>query len=341
MAISNEVEEIRELFAAQERSDVAEGKVDEPIVDEVETEEVVEEVEEVVAADGGDEQTEGDPRSEGDEPAEEKYSVASLAEAIGWEASDLYDVDVSIGTDGETVKLGKLKHQYQDAVHEREVLSTKVADMESELSAARSGVQAGQQMDQEVMHAVGQVEALKSRYQSVDWEAVEKEDPGGAALLRQKYQEAFQQADGGVRQAQYNVQARQQQGLQQAAVEMLEMIPEWKDDSVKAAEQGEIRTAMLNEGFPEEVIAQIREPKSLVHWRKYVSLLKYKEDHEAANNEAVTKVRKAPKVLKSGARIKKETKPDFDKLKESVRNASPGNRRKAEDAAIGKLLQAG
>ena len=95
MVDKNEMAAVREILAPKE--EVTEEVTDELV--EVEAEAVVAAVAEepeAVLEEAAEEEGDGSP----DEPVEEKYSVASLADAIGWEAADLYAVEVSMG-DGE------------------------------------------------------------------------------------------------------------------------------------------------------------------------------------------------------------------------------------------------
>jgi len=313
----DKLSEYREAFASAEQPE--EGTDD--AVDKVEAEAVVEDVEdqvsEVVA------ETEEANEEATQEP--ESYSVSSLAEAIGWEAADLYDVEVGMGAEQEPIKLGVLKDEYQGVIRERDSMKTQMNEMQAQLQSAQSGVQAGQQASQEIMQAQAQKEAIVLQYQQVNWEELEKTNPGEAALHRQKFQTAFNQAEGAIQQAHQNEEQMRQQGMQSAVQKMHEMFPQWSDTTVMNADHETIRGAFREYGYDDQMINHIADPRALA---MALDNAKMKAEKVAAT-ASIQKVRAAPKVLKGAARIQPKVGVDIKKLKTSVKNASPRDRKDA------------
>ncbi|RLD75678.1 MAG: hypothetical protein DRJ15_16630, partial [Bacteroidetes bacterium] len=96
----NEIDEIRHILTENAEAEtpvdapvdeVVDDTVDEVIADDVITDDAVEDDTDEVVAD------------------ETKYTAASLAEAIGWDTEDIYDVEIGMPDGAEPVKLGELK----------------------------------------------------------------------------------------------------------------------------------------------------------------------------------------------------------------------------------------
>jgi hypothetical protein len=87
-----------------------------------------------------------------------------------------------------------------------------------------------------------------------------------------------------------------QSHLQQEAVKLREMIPEFKDEATAEIARKDIRTYAKSVGFSDEELSQVydsRAVKTLYNAMMYEKLMKGKTD-------AVKKVQSAPKVLKAG-----------------------------------------
>ena len=271
--------------------------------------------------------------AEGDVP--ESYTVSSFAEATGLEQSDIYDVLVPLDGEQEPVPLGTLKNEYQNSVREKQALEAQLAEAQQKAESVQGVVGAGRQVSDEVIEAMAQHQALVSRYESIDWARAEQEDPGQAALLKQKYGEAFGQAGQQVQAAKQRQVEMQQQGLQMAHQRMMELFPEWKDPAVMNADHETIRQSMRANGYDEATINGVSDPNAL---RVFLKLARLEQAQEQAS-EAVQKVRKAPKVLKGHGKFAKKSKGvDVKKLREGVRKARPGDRRQAELSAVKALM---
>jgi len=109
-----------------------------------------------------------------------------------------------------------------------------------------------------------------------------------------------------------------QSHLQQEAVKLREMIPEFKDEARAEIARKDIRTYAKSVGFSDEELSQVydsRAVKTLYNAMMYEKLMKGKTD-------AVKKVQSAPKVLKAGngGQVNAEndaTKRQMQKLKQT------------------------
>ena len=254
--------------------------------------EVESEVEsEVEDGQGGEELDVDVSWSDGETPT----NVSSLAEAIGWTPEDLYDIDVGMGDGKDPIKLGALKDHYETSVKAEATAKADVERLQGELTAA-TGQGGPQQINQEVMNAKAQVLSIQQQYNGYDWAKAELEDPGEAALLKQKFNEAFNQANGAVQyQQQLQFQNKQNQ-LQQGLVKLKEIIPAWTDNVVMQADQVKVKALMAEAGYPVQFIEGVDDPIAIGLMHELVQL----RAEKTAATETVQRVRKAPKVIKGG-----------------------------------------
>ena len=293
--------------------------------------------------DGGDAGDEDDDDGTGDEDTGDGgdgiRTIAQLAEAIEVEPAFLYDMEIGMGEGKDPVKLGELKDQYQSVTTERDGLQAKVTELEANAGDSQSLANLGQGVSQEMLKAFSYMDNLQTQFNAVDWNAEEAADAGQAALLRQKYQEAFGQGQQAVTQAQTNMEGLKQENLKRAATKMFEMIPEWKDDGVRKTDQGKMRDVMVSAGYDDKAVNSITDPRVMLLLRELSGLREYKAAQEGAGAAALKKVRKAPKVLKGlGVRGKKNTKKEIATLTQTAHNARPSQRKGAELNAVKAIL---
>jgi len=325
---NNAFDEVKTLLADQGQLEAEPEVVAEPVVEEaVEDEPVV--IEPV--------ETEDEPlplAAEGEEVVE-SFTPSSLAEDIGWDAADIYDMDIPLDDGQEPVKLGALKNDYQNTIRERDELQTKFDEQTEALKNAGVVNHEEQNISHEMISAFSDMDNIQKQFQQVNWAELEQQSPGEAALLSQKYKDAFAAAQGKLGQAKQNIENNRQQNLAQAAVKLMEVIPEWKVDTNRHADQGEIRALMLAEGYSNQMITSIADPIALKLLRELVG---YRKQSMAAK-ESIKKVRKAPKVLSSTGRRKAPNKEqNAEKLKHIAQNAKPSSKRKAELDAVRALI---
>ena len=338
MRNQNQVEQVREILSLKKNTEQADepalesapvtADVPEELLVDMPDEEVEVEASEQVEDDTAEAQAEDDAGEP--EGAPESYSVSSLAEAIGWEPGELYEVEVPLDN-GQTVKLGELKNEHQNTLREYEQTKAKLAEVEGSVGGLAG---AGQQVSEEVMHAMSAREALIMQYQQVDWAQQEQADPGNAALLKQKYQSAYAQAEQAVQAAQQKEQHLRQEGLQVAYNKMLEMVPEWKDESVRSADHEQIRGLMREYGYDDGTIGAVSDPRALKLFRDYSRLRAEKQAAEGS----IQKVRKAPRVLKGHKAAKPVVKADAKAMRRKIDQLPAGQQRGAELEAVKKLF---
>jgi len=253
------------------------------------------------------------------QPEEEALptSVSSLAEAIGWSPEELYDIDVSMGDGKDPIKLGALKDQYETAVAEKATATAEVDRLRSEATNAPNTAVASQ----ELLQAQANVISIQQQYQNYDWAAAELNDPGQAALLRQKFTESFAHANGQVSRVQQQQQQQRQQQLAQGEVRLIELIPEWKNNETRQAAQTNIKALMSEAGYPTEFINGVDDPIAIALLNELAIL----RAEKSAAGVAVTKVRKAPRVLKSSGKLKPTSQEKQTELANKARATGDRN----------------
>ena len=264
---------------------------------EEELEEESEEESEGEPEEGPEEESEEGPEEESEEVGS-PTSVTSLAAAIGWTPEELYDIDVGMGEGKDPVKLGKLKDNYENSVKAEAASAADVVRLQGELTSAL-GAGGPQQISNELMNAQAQVLSIQQQYNGYNWVKAEQDDPGEAALLKQKFNEAFNQANGAVQQQQQLQHQHQQQRLQQGAKELKGLIPSWSDAAVMQVEQAAIKELMSEAGYPSQFIESIDDPIAISLLRELVQL---REEKKTATLN-IKKVRKAPIRIKGGKKV--------------------------------------
>ena len=238
---------------------------------------------------------------------EEIQTIAQLSDAIGWDAEDLYAMKVGMGEGEDAIPLGKLKDTYREVLKERKNLATQLAEQKVLTDSARSGVQQQQHVSQEMQAAQANLVSIQQQYASHNWMEAEAEDPGAAALLRQKFQEAFNSAQSGVANVENQMQQQQVQQLQQAAVKMQQLIPEWSDKDTMTAGQRAVTDLLRGAGYQDDMINAISDPIAVSLMNELVQLRAEKKGATAA----LQKARVSPKVLKAGGkRVSKVSNAD-------------------------------
>ena len=253
------------------------------------TEAVEQETEEVGVIEGEPEEIEGEeaPAEEG-EAAPDTMAVKDFAEAVGWEASELYDtLMIPMGDNQEAVSLGDIKDKYQA------LLKT---NSDNEIKIAKQAEQpAPVNMSQEMLTAQTAMAQVQQDYQNTDWTAFEAADPGGAALARQKLQERQGLAQQQIQSVQYQAQQSQQQDMQARAGQLRELIPEWNDEALRSTEMAAIKVGLIDAGYSEQLASNPQDPIGIKLMRELISL----RAKVAGANDAVAKVKRAPKVLRN------------------------------------------
>jgi hypothetical protein len=290
----------------------------EPVQAQAEPEAQEVERESVEPDDGGSEQA--------DEP---QLSTSDLAKLLKLEDGAL-DLDAEgnpvfkTKVDGKegAAKLQDLLKSYQLQEH----VDRRTRDAAAREQALQAREQeAQQQFTQRLQHAESLVniaaQDLMREFQSVNWPALEQQDPGTAALMRQKFQERQQSLRGVLQQVEQNksqLTQREAQNRQQMvakeAEKLVSLVPEWKDSSVAEKERAEIRKWATESGFE----AGELENFVLAH---HVSVMRkaMKYDQQQKMRPAIeAQVRTAPKLVKPGQPAQNTQGQKLQGLKQSI-----------------------
>ncbi len=256
--------------------------------------------------------------------------------------SDLYGLEIVTASDGKAVTVGDLKDMYQarQAFEEEKATFAKQREQHMvELEEARQGAvrQAEDlgQLPEELRRAEIHVGAIEDRARSYDWQKLEEEDPGEAALLRQKFRDAHDAAIDRRDQLR-GIYASERQKAQQLFVtkqraKMLEMIPEWKDDKVLLAEREAIDTTVAAYGFTKQDMDSIVDPRYSKLLRDF--MIMKKQFDEAVKNRKEVKNR-GNKPLR--ATLRSTPKARIQQTEDSAKR--PGATREEKHAAMKAIL---
>jgi len=294
---SGELAALAQQLSGNPQTDVPDEQPQEQDTPEETTEEVVDEGAEVTESETT---PEGDEVDEAVEASTEEIpsSVGELAEAIGWESSDIYDLKIPMGGDGHTITIGEFKDRVEGLEKETNQLEQK----RSELTEREAQVnQQMAEMPEELLNARAQAVALSLQYEGINWVEIEQSDPGRAALMKQDLAARFQTAKAQEAQAMSQVQARIDTGKQTLLAEqgkvLLEHVPEWKDSALRDKEQQAIVEWGAGEGLSRDGLLQLTDASVVTFLRNM-----WKRSQQVKESDVeVKRVRKAPKMLKPGS----------------------------------------
>lgn len=251
------------------------------------------------------------PDGDGQQAEEPQITTSDLAKFLGLEDGVLdLDEDGTVklktkvdGVEG-TAKLQDLikSYQLQEHVDKR---AREAAEREKALQTRQQEVE--QQFTQRIQYAEKLADIATNQllqdFQSIDWRALEMQDAGQAALLKQKFQERQAQLQGvyynieqdKVKQQQTAAQERQKL-LQAESAKLPQVVPEWKDEGKRAQEMREIRDWAVKQGFDAQEVDSIPYANYFGVMRKAMLYDKLQQSKPAIEN----KVRKAPVIVKPG-----------------------------------------
>jgi len=321
---STKDDNISELLHPEDDTDV------ETITDEANDAEVVDESSEE------DKETESDEGETGevifaDSPAD-PYTIKSLSDATEVSQKDLYNIQIALDDDQGNMSLGDLKNGYQDIVRERDELNKTIEAQQTKLS--------GDHVSYNQQEIVAQVEfqAINDAFTAIDWAELEEIDPASAVLQKQKLQERYMKASGAMQQANQQRIADHDEYMVGAQAKMIELIPAWKDDTVKLADMKDINTELLKAGYPQEHINSIDDPIVYSLMNELVKLRKEK----ATGKKLVKKVVKKPRTLKTTVTTKAGKLTEVQKAVAAAKNTegmSPTQIKQAKQKAVNAILQ--
>jgi len=328
---------LRKSVAEQE---TAETEIVDADLVPVETEEEVVETEESVAPETTEETEE---QEEVVEEVQETNieNLNDLATAIEVEPEFLYGIKIPMPGEMDPISLSELKDGYtqfkRGTTADLEVLENERAKFEEYKQQQTQQLQTQAQLPQEIVAAQAKAFAIASQFNAYDWESLEKDNPGEAALQKQKlstaYQEAQNEQQGLVAKYQQEQMAEIEKSNQEQRTAMLKTIPEWNDNNLRVKEQDEMRIMLKEYGYSDNDISALADHRAM---RLARDLWQFKQKNVKAL-KTLKKVAKVPKTVKAGtipAAVQKS-----QKLQKTIDAAAKSKNTDVKVQAIGALLQ--
>lgn len=266
----------------------------------------------------GEERTEGG-EPEGQDDAISISTLSELAEHIGVDVADLYNLRVPVTT-AEGVKseisLGEWKDGYQQ--------STKLSKAQQEIQEARRALEMERAQVQEriaretqeagtLLHAIE--EQWNAEFQGIDWNNLKASDPAEWAVRRQEMTERQARIREMRQQAAQRLQAMQREQQSQQAKALSEQlkrehealnaaIPEWRDAEKAKAEKQALRDYLSSSGFTADELEAAYDHRALVLARKAMLYDQQQRKADAARKKVTVKIG-GKQVLQPGTRAPK------------------------------------
>ena len=265
------------------------------------TEEIQEEPEEETS-ETEDTEDESEELEEEDDGLEESEEEESGDEDIALYTVRVNGEEIEV-TEDELVKGYSRQADYTKKTQELSEQRRNIEQLESQYSSQLGQMQQERQqymdgLNQLIQQSMGGLD----QFANVDWNKLKEEDPIEFITKRDEYREAQERVRSG--QHQYTVeqqkqagemQALQQQVLQQEHAQMVEKIPEWGDPTQQKVLATGLREYATGQGYTEEEIG------SLVDHRSLIVLMKAQKYDELKRADVKTKkVKNKPRVVRSG-----------------------------------------
>ena len=294
---------------------------------------VVEDTEEKSKEEESEEETNEEAPEEGeaDEEVEETDDTEEEEEIVNEE-----DLVYTVKVDGEEleVSIEELRNGYQ-----RQADYTRKSQALAEQRKDNEGIQSErQQLENERQMYANGLEMLKesqeaklSEFEDVDWNSLKEEDPYQYMLKKDEFRDAQERIKNVAEQQQYIQQEQIEQMqktrahfVQQEYTKLIEVLPEWekKDSTIK----DDIRKYASEVGFIKEEIDQLADHRSVLILKKAMEFDKLSKKVAPKKK----RVKKVPKVQKSGRGISKEDTANEIATKKRARLRKSG---KQKDAA--------
>lgn len=259
-----------------------------------------EEPEQEVSAEELREEVDTEEETQEDEEVTNVETITQLANELGVDPADVYGLKVPMPEGVEAKTLGEIKDEYTDFIHKKRQFETLAKEYEQRIQSGSTLPQVAipPEIESKMQETQKDVLSIEQAYNSIDWAEYEKQDPGSAALQKQKFQEAYQAATGNLQQLHQQAQQHQQQAYQQYMQnehqKVMQLIPEWNDPQTSQRETNEVKSLLGEYGFlPSEIdgIVDSRQVKLVV------DLVRLKKGLKEAKP---SKVKKQTKTLKPG-----------------------------------------
>jgi len=242
---------LREAMASSEEPQEAPGGA--PEEQEVPEDQEAQE-DEQEAPEGQEEPEEGPPIT----------SLTELAQAIGVDPSELYDLEITLSDSKERIKLGELKDRLQESSRLESTIREKEEQLAREYQQAYQNRQAWQAQETEFTGHMQQawlaMQQADADFKRIDWDKFDQLDPGKSANEKQKLMARYVAAKEQLQQAQAAHQNLLNEQTQKARAwhdtKTLEAIPEWRDPSVAQTEVPDILAYAKKVGLTDEELSQ-------------------------------------------------------------------------------------
>ena len=282
-----------------------------------------------------------------DENGDEVVTIASLAADLEIDPTQLYGMKIPVEGHGH-LSIGELKDVAQGSLtasEDAETIKTELAERQSELERKEQQLmaQAEAVAPQELIKAEAELARTYADFAAVDWPQLEAQNPGEAALRRQKMMEAYQiatynrdQIAQRMESTRGEIEAQRKQAmenqLEKARADMLTLIPEWRDDAVSNREREHMVNYLVGKGINEQTVRSIADP----------TVIKYLRDSWMRDKsiESAKPVPKPPKVLKPAA-IRQAGRGKATEEKRFFNKAKQSKDPRVKDEAVRRLIFGG
>lgn len=266
-----------------------------------------------------------------------------LAKAIEVEPDWLYNIKVPMSDGRDPISLSELKDKAQEYARVNEMraqLEADRAELDSQRQSKEQEVNQSlaqfAQMPQELMQAQAQAQAIAYQFNNYDWDTLEKESPGEAALAKQKLATEYQLALNKAQEVQTGIGKAIAENAKKIAnaekSKILKYIPEWNKDEVRVRDQDDIRKMMNQYNYSDEEVNNIVDHRAM---RIAYDMLKMMRAMNKTK-DTVKKLQNVPKVLKPGATPPAKSKADIQR--EIVQQGAKARSTEAKVRQISKLL---
>ena len=286
---------------------------------------------------------EGETENEGEEI---ELSPAQLAAILGIDENSLIvedDGTVSLQTkvDGQLdkVNLNTLIKERQLEAHTTRK-SQQLAEQMRAFEAQKQEAVAEFQRKTTELTAVMKIaeDQLTREYNSIDWDALRRQDPAEWTAKRQEFADRVQSFNAAKAKAYENVQqqaaeveqenqTKREAYLQKQAEAVVEKLPEWKDPQVATREFEKLSSFLSSTyGFEPQDISRVEDHRTLL---LAMDAMKYRQSQEKIS-KATKRVVNLPKIQKPGAKMSAQAANRQKQNEKRIRLKQTGN---VKDAA--------
>ena len=275
----------------------------------------------------------------------EVADIAALAEHIGTDVADLYNVPIPYTKDGERHEftLGEIKDQlpeFRETLAQREQVQAALKQQQELQAQMQQRFEADRQ--QVATHLQAAEQALLSDMASINWEQLKQDNPGEWAAKSEEFrrkhgelQRIAQEAASGFSERQKAIaeqtQKQTEEMLQREQQQLLRAIPEWRDDTTAEAERSALVEYMRETGYTSDELNNVVDHRALVIARKAMLYDKYQKNGDVAKKKVV---KLAKKIVKPGSRqTAREAQQDREQSLVKAHRANP----KSVDAAAARI----